>query len=225
MFSRIAPKYDLINRTLSLGMDERVRRKAAALANLKGQDLVLDLATGTAAMALELARRSARVIGVDFSPEMLTLARKKCAHTKIKLIAADAMTLPFRCGPSEAGPSGPFDLVTVAFSLRSMGDVKESLRSIKRALRPGGKIIILEFGMPQNRLIRFLYRIYIRLFVPLIGGLISGKKESYRFLARSILSFSQNNNLKKALETSGFQEVHRRPLASGIAEVYIARKS
>ena len=271
MFSRIARRYDLINRTLSLGMDKWVRRKAAALAiplvrgrrsgssqavawpafdgltptrdgrlargraslrylqrnlaNARPNDLVLDLCTGTAAMALELARQSARVIGVDFSSEMLAEARKKCAHTKIKLIAADAKSLPFRCGPSEAGPSGPFDLVTVAFGLRNMGDVKESLGSIKRALRPGGRVLILEFGMPQNRLIRFFYRIYIRLFLPLIGGLLSGEKEAYKYLARSIFNFSQNHNLNKALKKSGFREVRSFPLASGIAVVYLAKKT
>ncbi|KPJ57967.1 MAG: hypothetical protein AMS15_09425 [Planctomycetes bacterium DG_23] len=251
MFGRIAPKYDLINRVLSLGLNKWVRRKTAALAialvknrrsgssltpsrdgrlaqgraslrhlhrNLASaipNELILDLSTGTGAMALALARRDTRVIGLDFSQEMLSIAKKKCAHTNIKLIAADAFNLPFK--------SGLFNLVIVAFALRSMANVKESLESIKGALRPGGKVLILEFGMPRKPLVRFFYRIYVRFLVPLIGGTISGDKGAYKFLSRSIPDFSQNNDLKEALQQSGFQEIRYSPIAFGIYEVYVAR--
>jgi demethylmenaquinone methyltransferase/2-methoxy-6-polyprenyl-1,4-benzoquinol methylase len=268
MFNRIAPKYDLLNRILSLGLNRWVRRKTAALAisllkdrrsgpssvptkrlpaeggtptklaqgraslrqpdrtlaGLRAGDLVLDLSTGTGEMALDLAERGARVIGLDFSQEMLILAKKKCAHTDIKFIAADAFNLPFKCAPSAAAPGGPFDLVTVGFALRSMGNVQKSLETIKGVLRPGGKVLILEFGMARNSSVRFFYRIYVRFLIPLIGRTVSGDKRAYKFLALSIPYFSENNDLKESLRQSGFQEIRYFPIVSGIYEVYVAQK-
>lgn len=224
MFGGIAPRYDLLNRLLSLARDRYWRRKAVAHAQLPSGGIALDVCTGTADMALELARQfpSAKtIIGVDFCQPMIRIAAEKVAHKglndRIRLHVGSAEALPFA--------AGAFDAVTIAFGIRNVVDRKCGLAELWRVLRPGGTGIVLEFATPQGPLFGWLYRVYFHRGLPWLGGLISGDAQAYRYLPASVSAFPGPEELSRMMEEVGFRDVHVRAMTGGIVTLHVGKKS
>ncbi len=219
MFSEIAPRYDLLNRLLSLGADLSWRRRAVALA-LEGRPRrILDLATGTGDLALLLKEGApeAQVVGADFAPPMLALARKKAEvrGVEVDFLEADALALPF--------PDASFDAVTVAFGFRNFADYQRALHEIHRVLAPGGRLVLLEFPPPPKGAFGLVYRLYFGKILPFIGGLISGSFGAYRYLPESVEAFPPPEALKALMEEVGFR-VRYELLTFGVAAIHVGDK-
>ncbi len=219
MFDRIARRYDLVNRLLSLGQDIRWRKKLAELLPDRQSQSVLDLATGTGDVLLSLVKYSKKIrcgIGLDMSARMLEVARRKLPGSAISenlsLVRADATNIP--CSDNS------FDVVTMAFGIRNVTDVKKSLSEMHRVLNQSGKVLILEFSLPPNSLIRKLHLFYLRHLLPAIGGLISGDKEAYQYLNTTIESFPYGSEFLKLLDEVGFKSTRAHPLTFGVATIY-----
>lgn len=223
MFDAIAHRYDLLNHLLSGGLDLYWRARAVHSIRLDGGETVLDLCTGTGdlAIAASRGRRGAgRVVGVDFSGEMLRFgARKLIARNlagRIRLVQGDAMRLPLADGCASAA--------TVAFGIRNVADPAVVFADILRVLRPGGRFAILEFGLPRVPGIRQLYLAYFRHVLPRIGRLISGHTSAYTYLPASVSTFPEPARLVSLLESVGFIAARAVPLTFGVVYLYSARK-
>ena len=222
MFDAIAPRYDLLNRLLSAGIDRRWRAAAIRSLELSGRETVLDVCTGTADVALEARRAgAARVVGVDFARAMLVLGLHKVRAAneagRIPLLHADAMRLPVR--------DGSVDAVTVAFGIRNVERPEVACAEMARALRPGGRLAILEFGVPRFPGVRPLYLWYFRRVLPLIGRLISGHTGAYTYLPASVGAFPPPEEFMASLRRAGFTETRAVPLTFGIVYLYTARRA
>lgn len=219
MFGEIAPRYDLLNRLLSGGVDRRWRRLAVRLATEKAPRRILDVATGTGDMALLLkqVRPDAEVVAADFTPEMLELARAKArrAGLAVQFLEADALHLPFA--------DASFDALTTAFGFRNFADYERGLAEFWRVLKPGGRAVILEFPPPPRGLLGRVYRFYFNGVLPWIGGVVSGKPEAYRYLPASVERFPEPERLAAMMRAAGF-EVSYRVLSAGIAAVHVGDK-
>lgn len=215
MFDRIARRYDLANHLLSGGIDFWWRHRAAELVRQWRPARVLDLATGSGDLALAIARKlpQAEVTGVDFSPEMLAIARAKGLE---RIVLADALNLPF--------PDGSFDCVTVAFGLRNMADWGAALREMARVTAPSGHLLVLEFSLPRGA-VQPLYRLYLHRGVPILAALVTGQKDAYQYLAASIEKFPSGHEMTKLIDGHGFVQAGARSLSGGIASMYSALKS
>ena len=215
MFSTIARRYDLLNHVLSANSDRRWRRVAARSLNGR-HGRVLDLATGTGDLAIAVRREGRAVTGADFCLDMLAIARKKAANPspgRIALSAADALALPFA--------DGSFDAVTVAFGVRNFADLTRGLAEIRRILRPGGKLLVLEFSRPRG-LWGALYRSYSERILPRIGGVLSGSRQAYEYLNRSSRAWPGREEFCATLARAGFSEVSAKPLALGAVALHEA---
>ena len=211
MFARIAGRYDLLNRTLSLGVDRRWRRRAVrAAGDVRGR-LVLDACCGTGDLAADFARAGARVVGVDFTPEMLWRAGPKLgARAPAHLfVHADALRLPLADGVA--------DVASVAFGLRNLADPDAGLRELARVVRPGGKVLVLEFTTPPGALLGGLYRLYFTRVLPRVGGLLSGDPGAYRYLPDTVLAWPAPAALEARLRAAGLERCGHRLLSGGIA--------
>ena len=218
MFGRIVPRYDLLNRLMSLGMDRRWRRAAATAAQPSG-GLALDVGTGTGDLALELRRQgAARVIGVDFAPEMLAAARSKAmaGGADVAWAVADALRLPF--------PQGAFDCVTNAFLLRNLVDLGAGLAEMARVLKPGGRLVSLDITQPPPGPFGALYRLYFNRLLPPLAGAISGDPAAYRYLPNSLGGFPDASGLAALLTEVGLTDVQVRRLGGGTMALHTARK-
>ncbi|CAM3593275.1 bifunctional demethylmenaquinone methyltransferase/2-methoxy-6-polyprenyl-1,4-benzoquinol methylase UbiE [Deinococcus frigens] len=219
MFASIAPRYDLLNRVLSLGVDRGWRREAAREALAFAPARVLDVATGTADFALELKRRApgAEVVGSDFVPQMLEIGRSKAAarHLDIALEEGDALNLPY--------PDGSFDSVTCAFGFRNFADYARGLSEFWRVLAPGGRAVILEFPPPRAGLFGSVFRFYFQHVLPRIGAAVSGNAGAYTYLPESVLAFPPPDRLADLMRASGFRTRHRL-LTFGIAAIHVGDK-
>ena len=219
MFDRIAGRYDLLNRLLSLGRDTAWRRRlAACLADRTGQR-VLDLATGTADVLIEACRDPQALgfgVGLDPAAEMLDRGRKKIARRRLEdrlvLVRGDGTHIPFA--------ADCFDAVTVAFGLRNMADVPGALREACRVLRPTGRLFVLEFSIPAHWAVRPGYLLYFRHVLPHVGALVSGHGSAYRYLNQSVESFPCGQALCETIAAAGFTNVHAQTLTFGIATLY-----
>lgn len=217
MFSRIAPTYDLLNTVLSLGLDERWRREAAAAALEKGARQVLDVATGTGKLAFALKRASpdCAVTGVDFAAPMLELAREAALRRglEVEFAEADGTALPFQ--------DGSFDAVTIAYGLRNFTDVDAGLREFRRVLRPGGRLVVLEFPPPPDGVLGRAFRFYFERVLPWVGGMVSGRRSAYAYLPRSVKAFLAPEALKVRMEEAGFAGVYYRLQTLGVSAVHV----
>ena len=214
MFTAIAGRYDLNNRLHSMWRDQAWRRAAVRMAKLQPGDDVLDVATGTGDLAMHFRQAGAkRVIGVDFTFDMLPKAVKKA---KLGHYAAgDAMRLPL--------PDASVDVVSIAFGIRNVADPDVALREFARVLRPGGRLVILEFTVPCNRLFRAGFNVYFKHIMPFTCGLISGRPDAYRYLASSVNTFISRDEMVAHIQSAGFQpDVTTRTLDLGIACLYRA---
>jgi demethylmenaquinone methyltransferase/2-methoxy-6-polyprenyl-1,4-benzoquinol methylase len=219
MFDAVAPRYDLLNHLLSAGLDRRWRARAVRELALRPGARLLDLCTGTADLAIAAARRAgASVVGVDLAPAMLALGRRKVARLdlegRIALVRADAMRLPLQ--------DGSVDAAAVGFGIRNVVDPAHAARELRRVLRPGGRLAILEFGLPRPPLLRAAYQIYFRRLLPRIGRLVSGHPDAYRYLPDSVLAFPEPNRFAAMLEGCGFARVRAVPLTFGIVQLFVA---
>ncbi len=222
MFGSIAPRYDFLNRMLSLGIDRRWRKKAVRLLKYREGARILDVATGTGDVALEIARAtppSVKITGADFCKEMVALGQIKAAQSpyadRIDFKVAPCEDLPF--------PNETFDSITIAFGIRNVVDRKLGLAEMWRVLRPGGRMIILEFSTPRSRLFRQIYYFYFRRLLPVIGGLFS-KYNAYKYLPDSVLEFPPHEEFAAMIEEAGFRSVHIKELTFGIASIYVGDK-
>jgi demethylmenaquinone methyltransferase/2-methoxy-6-polyprenyl-1,4-benzoquinol methylase len=223
MFDRIAPRYDLLNRLLSFRRDVAWRR-ALARALPAGESLrVLDLATGTADVLIGLSRargKIARGVGLDKSAGMIARGKDKIARAggsaALGLVRGDACGLGFR--------DGCFDAVSMAFGIRNVPDVPAALHEIHRVIRPGGRALILEFSMPRNALLRMGYLLYFRHVLPLVGGVVSGDAQAYRYLNESVEAFPRGEGFLALMREAGFENAEAMPLSFGIATLYVGEK-
>ncbi|UQN07706.1 bifunctional demethylmenaquinone methyltransferase/2-methoxy-6-polyprenyl-1,4-benzoquinol methylase UbiE [Deinococcus sp. QL22] len=224
MFASIAPRYDLLNRVLSLGIDRSWRREATrealALTGPNGTGArVLDVATGTADFALELktAAPEAEVIGSDFVPEMLAIGRDKAKSRQIDIVLeeGDALHLPY--------PDASFDVVTCAFGFRNFADYARGLAEFHRVLSPGGRLVILEFPPPRPGLFGSIFRFYFRHILPRIGALVSGNAGAYTYLPESVLAFPDPERLAGLMRATGFR-TRFKLLSFGIAAIHVGDK-
>jgi demethylmenaquinone methyltransferase/2-methoxy-6-polyprenyl-1,4-benzoquinol methylase len=222
MFDAIAPRYDLLNRLLSAGIDRRWRNAAIRSLALSGRETVLDVCTGTADVALAARRGgAARVVGIDFAGAMLTLGLRKVAAAgdagTIALARADAMSLPVG--------DRTVDAVTVAFGIRNVERPDVACAEMARALRPGGRLAILEFGVPRVPGVRPLYLWYFRRVLPLIGRMISRHGGAYTYLPASVGAFPPPDEFMAMLRRAGFVDTRAIPLTFGIVHLYTATRA
>lgn len=222
MFDNIAPWYDFLNHFLSLGIDITWRRRAIrTLKNLQPK-LILDVATGTADLAIEAEKQLTpeKIIGIDIANEMLEIGRQKLKKRqltqKIELFLGDSENLSF--------PDNTFDAVTVAFGVRNFENLGKGLLEMYRVTRPGGKVVILEFSKPTLFPFRQLYNFYFRNFLPVIGRVTSKDPKAYRYLYESVQAFPDGKDFVNVLEKTGFQSATYKPLTLGICTLYLAEK-
>lgn len=219
MFDAISPKYDLLNRLFSLGVDQAWRRKVMRLVAQEPVRRLLDVATGTADLALMAARQVEQVTGADISEGMLAHGREKVKKAgladRVELVRADAADLPF--------PDGMFDAVTVAFGVRNFEDLGRGVGGMMRVLKPGGRLFVLEFSRPSGWMSPF-FRFYFHRVMPFIGRLVSKDCAAYTYLPASVDAFPEGPAFEAILRANGAGDVKSSRLTGGIATLYIARK-
>lgn len=217
MFDRIAPRYDLLNRAMTAGLDGRWRRTAAALADVAAGDRALDVCTGTGDLAFALADRvtaSGEVVGVDFAERMLDRARAKAGgRPGVRFEAADALDLPF--------PDDAFDAATVAFGIRNVDDLDRGIAETARVVRPGGRVVILEITTPAR--MRRFYELWFDRVVPRLGRVLGRDGAAYAYLPASVRRFPGPPELAARMAAAGLRDVRWRPLAFGIVAIHHGR--
>ena len=221
MFASIARRYDMNNRLHSLWRDQAWRRAAVRLTNPQPGDRVLDCACGTGDLTLAFARSPAsRVVGIDFTPEMLVLARAKAARARqarVEFVEGDAQALPFA--------DGSFTIVSIAFGIRNVQDPTRAFDEFLRVLAPRGRLVVLEFDRPNNPVVRSLNNLYSGRIMPLTATLLSGDRSgAYRYLPRSVGTFLDRRALGELLASRGFERVSSTPLTLGICACTLACK-
>ncbi len=211
-FSRIADRYVVTNHVLSLGTDILWRKKVGRLVASWQPEKILDVATGTGDLALEIQRRcpEAQVTGSDFCPEMLSYA----AEDGVKeTVVADALNMPFS--------DNSYDVITVAFGLRNMASWPEALTEMRRVLKPGGHLLVLDFSLPTG-ILRMPYRFYLNKILPKIAGWMTGEGDAYEYLAGTIEQFPSGQEMTQLIEANGFTNAEAKPLSFGVASIYTA---
>jgi len=222
MFDAIAPRYDLLNRVLSAGLDQRWRQRAVDALELGPSARVLDLCTGTADLAIAVAgrHRRARVTGVDFSAAMLRLGSAKVRSAslaaRLRLVRGDAAMIPLA--------SQSCDAATIAFGIRNVAEPNRALEELSRVLRPGARLAILEFGQPRIPGIRTLYAWYFRYLLPAIGKMVSHHDSAYSYLPASVGTFPPPAEFAATIERHGFVSAGPVPLTLGIVYLYVATR-
>jgi demethylmenaquinone methyltransferase/2-methoxy-6-polyprenyl-1,4-benzoquinol methylase len=221
MFTAIARRYDLLNHVLSFNVDRSWRRALVAYARAHVGERVLDVATGTGDVAIEFARRTrvASVVGLDPSDGMLEVGHGKLLRDpqpRIHLVMGDALTLPLA--------DASVDVVSIAFGLRNLPDYDAGVREMVRVLKPGGRLVVLEFLPPRGAAL-LAYRIYLGAVLPIAGRAISGSGEAYGYLSASIQEFMQVSEVRELLTSAGLRRVESRQLSGGIASLYRGVKS
>lgn len=211
IFDRIAGRYDLVNRVMSLGMDRGWRRRAVAALRLPGGSLVADLACGTGDLCRELQAQGYRAVGFDFSHGMLVAAR-----TAEPLVQADVQRLPVR--------DRSFDGATCGFALRNVVSLERTFAELARVLRPGGRFALLETSQPEGALMRAGHALYFRRVVPIVGGLLSDRL-AYAYLPRSAAYLPPTERIVGMLREAGFPDAARRPLSGGITQLFVGTRA
>ena len=218
MFTSIAPRYDFLNRLLSVGQDKYWRQRAIDLLGPMGNERILDVATGTGDVVIEVAKRnlSVKIFGIDFSQRMLDLGRIKIARNGYN----QAVSLQIGSGECLPFADESFDGVICAFGIRNFADVQLGLREFFRVLKPGGRVVVLEFSIPQNQFLKTAYEWYFNLILPKIGNIISGHSNAYSYLPESVANFPSQKKFIKWIEKIGFKKVSFSELTFGIVSIH-----
>lgn len=236
LFARIAPRYDLINDLQSFGLHRHWKRRVVQLARPEPGRRALDLCCGTGDLALALARRGAQVTGVDFSERMLEVAERRTSRLRLRepeapphatrstqhaptpprFVRADAQRLPFA--------DDSFDIVTVGYGLRNLASWEAGLGEMQRVARPGGRLVVLEFGKPDNALWRGLYFAYLKLFVPCLGLLFCGSAGAYAYILESLKHYPAQHGVASAMRAFGLANVRVVSLLGGVMSINYAEK-
>lgn len=222
MFNAISPRYDAINRVLSLGLDRYWRSRLAKEIPTTHKLKVLDLATGTGDVLRTVLKERPNIfdaVGCDPAIEMLKIATEKLSREahRCKCVVASAEMIPF--------PDQMFDVITTSFGIRNFSNLPKSLIEMYRTLNGGGKLIILEFSHPTNKMVRGMHRWYLNRVVPAVGKLLSGHRDAYNYLSQTIESFPQGEALAKLLKEAGFTKIIIKPLSFGVVSLYIGEKN
>lgn len=218
MFNTISGRYDLLDRIISLGIDKSWRRKAVRILGKENPEHILDIATGTADLAITEAilLKPDRIIGVDIAEQMIAIGKQKINQLKlndiIQLHVGDSENLIFE--------DNIFDAASVSFGVRNFENLDKGLAEIHRVLKKGGRIMILEFSLPRNKLIKFFYLLYFNYFVPFVGRIVSGNKSAYRYLPGSVNQFPYGKEFIDILGKTGFSELSAKELSLGICTIY-----
>lgn len=222
MFARIAPVYDLLNHTLSVGIDIWWRKVAARRLEMAEGQRGLDVACGTGDLTREMARRTERgqVVGIDFCEPMVTRAKDKMQRSglsdRVQVLVGDGEGLPF--------PDASFDRVSIAYGIRNMATPEKGLAEMFRVLKPGGRIAVLEFSRPRFLPLRMIYDFYFLNILPLIGKMVSGEADPYRYLPESVMKFAQRDEFAAMMAKAGFVENSWCDLTFGITSLYLGNK-
>lgn len=224
MFDTISPTYDLVNRMMTFGMDQKWRKHLGSYLPERRSIKLLDCATGTADQILSLMDHSENIIdaiGIDLAETMLDIGRKKIAksphHDKIQLLTANVLDLPFE--------DNCFDCVSISFGIRNLTEPLLGLQEMYRVLKTGGRILILEGSLPENGLLKNLHLFYLRRCLPKIGAFLSRNKKAYIYLNETIETFPYGKAFCKLLEEAGFTHIHAHPLMGGIVTLYRGDKT
>ncbi len=222
MFNDIAFRYDFLNRFLSAGIDIGWRKKAIKqLQDIKPQT-ILDVATGTADVAIMASGilKPTKITGIDISDGMLKIGREKIQklglQSRIELLNGDCETIKFE--------NDSFDAVTVAFGVRNFENLEKGLSEIKRVLKPGGKLVVLEFSKPKSAVVKTMYNLYMKIICPAVGKLFSKNRSAYQYLDESINKFPEGKNFTAILENLGYRNTYCKPLSLGICSIYCGEK-
>ena len=221
MFDTISNEYDRLNRVISFGIDIKWRNKVVNLIKDKNPENILDIATGTGDLAINLTKtRAKKIIGLDISEGMLNVGRKKIKERKlnslVEMIIGDSENLPFE--------NDSFDAISVAFGVRNFETLEKGLSEIYRVLKVNGVFVVLETSVPQNRFIKQVYFVYTKFFLPLIGKLFSRDKTAYEYLSDSAAKFPFGKDFNNILKKIGFTSVEALPQTFGVATIYTASK-
>lgn len=217
IFDSIASRYDFLNHLLSFGFDYYWRRKALKLSGVNKNSILLDIACGTGDVAIEASKQGVdKIFGADFSFNMLKLFSEKSPWIRGRSMQMVAERIPFK-GSSVTN-------ISVAFGVRNFYDIQEGFNSFYSVLKPEGKATIIEFRLPSNSLFKWLYKFYFKNILPFVGGIISGDKEAYSYLPRSVEEFDEKINMPFLLKNSGFNKIEIYNLTMGIVQVIIATK-
>ncbi|HEX6916403.1 MAG TPA: bifunctional demethylmenaquinone methyltransferase/2-methoxy-6-polyprenyl-1,4-benzoquinol methylase UbiE [Chitinophagaceae bacterium] len=222
MFDSIAYRYDFLNRFLSVGTDVGWRKKAIAELKPLQPRKVLDVATGTGDMAILTYSilRPEKITGIDISAGMLEVGRKKIEAKSlsghIELLTGDSETIKF--------PDDSFDAITVAFGVRNFQNLENGLREMRRVLRPGGRLVVLEFSRPQNIFFKGIYSLYMNVIAPGFGKMFAKNKKAYRYLNQSVQAFPERQNFINILKSAGYRDTYYKTLSLGICSIYCGSK-
>jgi demethylmenaquinone methyltransferase/2-methoxy-6-polyprenyl-1,4-benzoquinol methylase len=217
LFARIAPRYDLLNDLQSFGWHRRWKRQVVELAAPKPGERALYLCCGTGDLALALARRGADVVGLDFSEPMLKVATRRAGGEKrVRFMAGDAQQVPFL--------DNSFDIVTIGYGLRNLTDWGQGLREMHRVARPGGRLLVLDFGKPDNPVWRSLYFGYLRLFVPCLGLLFCGSASAYAYILESLKHYPAQRGVAARMEELGLTRLRTLTLMGGVMSINYGEK-
>lgn len=223
MFDNIAPAYDFMNRAMTFGIDRLWRAKAVGMIGKSRPGTILDVATGTADLAIQMARHilGAKVTGIDLSEGMVALGRKKVEKAglveRISLTTGDCLALPFG--------DGEFDCVTVAYGVRNFERLLDGYREMLRVLRPGGLLCVIELSTPTSPMVKPLYNLYTRHIIPAVGRLVSDDTRAYTYLPESIAAVAQGEEMTSLITEAGFTDARFVPLTFGTCTIYTAKKA
>ena len=222
MFDNIAFRYDFLNRFLSVGIDKRWRKKAINELQAMNPQKILDVATGTADIAIMASSllNPISIVGIDISEGMLEIGLKKVERLglqgKIELLKGDSETISFE--------DNSFDAVTVAFGVRNFENLEKGLKEIRRVLRPGGKLVVLEFSRPSAPVIKQFYHFYMNYICPVMGKFFSKNRNAYQYLNKSIKTFPERKNFTSVLDNLGYRNTYCKSLSLGICSIYCGEK-
>jgi len=222
LFATIAHRYDLINDLQSFGLHRGWKRRVAKLANVKAGDHALDVCCGTGDLASALAAQGAKVVGLDFSEAMIAVARSKAQRPDVRapvpqFLLADALRIPF--------PRASFDIITIGYGLRNLSSWETGLREMVRVARPGGRLLVLDFGKPENALWRYSYFCYLKLFVPLLGLVFCGNAGAYAYILESLRHYAAQRGVAAKMQELGLNNVRVENLIGGAMSINVGEKT